>query len=90
MRHAHEAPPLTLAAVGDRNHLLSGSELANVLGAEQIENAVLVDYSYGGLVIVGVADRVPERATRWSTSTCISYAELSPCGELTRGPDQAY
>ena len=41
-----------------------------MLGAEQIENALLVGHSYGGLVIIGVADRVPERATRWSTSTC--------------------
>src|SRR5215217_3201414 len=76
-RHGHEAYLLTLTGVGDRNHLLTDSvnldniqDLANVLEAERIEDAVLVGHSYGGMVITGVADRVPERvATRWSTST---------------------
>jgi pimeloyl-ACP methyl ester carboxylesterase len=67
-QHGHEAYPLTLTGVGDRNHLLTGlvnlhniQDLANVLEAERIEDAVLVGHSYGGMVIIGVADRVPER-----------------------------
>jgi pimeloyl-ACP methyl ester carboxylesterase len=68
-RHGHEAYPLTLTGVGDRNHLLTASvnldthiqDVAIVLEAERIEDAVLVGYSYGGMVITGVADRVPER-----------------------------
>ena len=59
---------MTLTAVGDRNPLLTASvnldniqDLANVLEAGRIEDAVLVDHSYGGMVISGVADRVPER-----------------------------
>ena len=67
-RHGHEAYLLTLTGVGDRNHLLTDSvnldniqDLANVLEAERIEDAVLVGHSYGGMVITGVADRVPER-----------------------------
>src|SRR5215203_1442441 len=67
-RHGHEAYPLTLTGVGDRNYLLTDSvnldniqDLANVLEAERIEDAVLVGHSYGGMVITGVADRVPER-----------------------------
>jgi len=67
-RHGHEANLLTLAGVGDRNHLLIASvnldnirDLANVLEAEWIEDAMLVGHSYGGMVITGVADRVTER-----------------------------
>ena len=32
-----------------------------MLEAGRIEDAVLVGHSYGGMVITGVADRVPER-----------------------------
>jgi pimeloyl-ACP methyl ester carboxylesterase len=67
-RHGHEAYPLTLTGVGDRNPLLTASvnldniqDLANVLEAGRIEDAVLLGHSYGGMVISGVADRVPER-----------------------------
>ena len=58
---------MTLTGVGDRNPLLTASvnldniqDLANVLEAGRIEDAVLVGHSYGGMVITGVADRVPE------------------------------
>ncbi len=68
-RHGHEAYPLTLTGVGDRIHLLTASvnlgthtrDVTNVLEAERIEYAVLVDHRYGGMVITGAADRVPER-----------------------------
>jgi pimeloyl-ACP methyl ester carboxylesterase len=67
-RHGHEAYPLTLTGVGDRNTLLIASvnvdyiqDLANVLEAGRIEDTVLVGHSYGGMMISGVADRVPER-----------------------------
>ena len=59
---------MTLTGVGDRNPLLTASvnldniqDLANVLEAGRIEDAVLLGHSYGGMVISGVADRVPER-----------------------------
>ena len=68
-RHGHEAYPLTLTKIGDRNHLLTASvnldthiqDVANVLEAERIEDAVLVGHNYGGMVITGVADFAPER-----------------------------
>jgi pimeloyl-ACP methyl ester carboxylesterase len=67
-RLGHEAYPLTFTGIGDRNPLLTASvnldniqDLANVLEAGRIEDAVLVGHSYGGMVISGVADRVPER-----------------------------
>lgn len=68
-QHGHRAYPLTLTGLGDRSHLLHAGvnlethiqDVLNVLAAEQIEDAVLVGHSYGGMVISGVADRAPER-----------------------------
>jgi pimeloyl-ACP methyl ester carboxylesterase len=67
--HGHPVFPLTLTGVGDRNHLLSGTvnlsthitDVVAALEAEQVTRAVLCGHSYGGMVITGVADRVPER-----------------------------
>lgn len=65
----HEAYPITLTGVGDRSHLLAASvnldthiqDVVSVLEAEKLERAVLCGHSYAGMVISGVADRVPER-----------------------------
>lgn len=35
-------------------------DLVGALEAERVENAVLVGHSYGGMVITGAADRVPD------------------------------
>ncbi|MFI9106118.1 alpha/beta fold hydrolase [Streptomyces fildesensis] len=67
--HGHQAFPLTLTGVGDRKHLLTHSvnldthidDVVNLLTDQQITDAVLVGHSYGGMVITGAADRVPER-----------------------------
>ncbi|WP_424530568.1 alpha/beta fold hydrolase [Sphaerisporangium viridialbum] len=67
--HGHRAHPLTLTGLSERSHLLHGGvnldthiqDVSGVLAAENIQDAVLVGHSYGGMVITGVADRVPER-----------------------------
>lgn len=67
--HGHHAFPLTLTGVGDRKHLLTHSvnldthieDVVNLLTDQQVTDAVLVGHSYGGMVITGAADRVPER-----------------------------
>ncbi|MEV4092545.1 alpha/beta fold hydrolase [Streptosporangium saharense] len=67
--HGHHAYPLTLTGVGDRRHLLTATvnldthidDVVNLLVDERITDAVLVGHSYGGMVITGAADRVPER-----------------------------
>src|SRR5512142_2988322 len=68
-RLGHEAFPLTLTGLGERKHLLAAStnldthveDVVNVLETEQLEDVILVGHSYGGMVITGAADRVPER-----------------------------
>ena len=59
----------TLTGVGQRSHLMSRSvnlsthveDIAAVLKWEDLSDAVLVGHSYGGFVISGVAERMPER-----------------------------
>ncbi|MFD7155107.1 alpha/beta fold hydrolase [Kribbella sp. NPDC059898] len=65
--HRVLAPSLT--GYGDKSHLLSpevglGTHLDDVAGlieGERLDDVVLVGHSYAGMVISGVADRVPER-----------------------------
>ncbi len=59
----------TLTGQGERAHLLSGAinlstHIDDVLGVfrcERLENVVLAGHSYGGMVVTGVADRIPAR-----------------------------
>jgi pimeloyl-ACP methyl ester carboxylesterase len=56
----------TLTGLGERAHLLSRSvgldthvaDIAGVFESEEIQGAMLVGHSYGGMVITGVADRL--------------------------------
>ncbi len=65
--HSVYAPSLT--GLGDRSHLLSDQvdlnmhiqDVVNILEYEDLQNVILVGHSYGGMVITGVADRVPDR-----------------------------
>ena len=62
----------TMTGLGERVHLggpdvgLSThiEDIVNVLEFEELEEVVLVGHSYGGMVIAGVADRVPERIAK--------------------------
>jgi pimeloyl-ACP methyl ester carboxylesterase len=59
----------TLTGLGERRHLLSPDidlathidDVVNVLRFEQLEDVILVGHSYGGMVITGVAEVIPER-----------------------------
>jgi pimeloyl-ACP methyl ester carboxylesterase len=65
----HEVYTPTLTGVGERSHLLSDAvdqemhlrDIINVLEYEDLREVILVGHSYGGMVITGVVDRVPER-----------------------------
>jgi pimeloyl-ACP methyl ester carboxylesterase len=65
----HEVFTPTHTGVADRSHLSSPSvnldthitDVANLLRWEELSDVILVGHSYGGCVISGVADRVPER-----------------------------
>jgi len=65
----HEVFTPTLTGVGDRSHLLNCgvdltthiTDVANLLSYEDLADVVLVGHSYAGMVITGVAAKVPER-----------------------------
>lgn len=62
----------TLTGQGERAHLASTNinlsthiqDIVNVILYEDLHDIVLVGHSYGGMVITGVADRVPDRIQR--------------------------
>lgn len=68
----HETYTPTLAGAGERvEELRDGidvsthvGEVAELFEEQDLRDAVLVGHSYGGLVITGVADRVPARVGR--------------------------
>ena len=62
----------TMTGLGERVHLGGPAvglsthieDIVKVLEFEELEEVVLVGHSYGGMVIAGVADRVPERIAK--------------------------
>jgi pimeloyl-ACP methyl ester carboxylesterase len=67
--HGHDVHPVTLAGLGDRSHLASPqvdldtyiTDVVNLIQCEDLHDVVLVGHSYGGHVVTGVADQIPER-----------------------------
>lgn len=65
----HEVFTPTLTGVGERSHLLSQQvnlethilDVVNLIRWEELSNVVLCGHSYGGVVVRGAADRIPER-----------------------------
>jgi pimeloyl-ACP methyl ester carboxylesterase len=59
----------TLTGVADRSHLLSPAldldthinDVVNLIRWEELSDVVLCGHSYGGCVVTGVADRIPDR-----------------------------
>ena len=64
----HTVYRATLTGLGERAHLANAEidltthidDVANLILFEQLEQVVLVGHSYGGMVITGVMDRLPE------------------------------
>ena len=69
LQQGHEVFTPTLTGLGERSHLLSETldlqthtlDVLNLIQWEELNDFVLCGHSYGGMVISGVADRVPER-----------------------------
>jgi len=65
----HRAHAITLTGLGDRAHLMSSSitlevhinDVANLIEAEELDDAVLAVHSYAGMLGTAVADRMPQR-----------------------------
>jgi pimeloyl-ACP methyl ester carboxylesterase len=65
----HDVYPATLTGLGERVHLASPqvdlethiTDVVNLIEFEDLTDVVLLGHSYGGLVVTGAADRIPER-----------------------------
>lgn len=65
----HEVYTPTMTGLGERQHLLSPqigldmhiTDIVKVLEFEDLRNVILAGHSYGGTVIIGVADRAANR-----------------------------
>jgi pimeloyl-ACP methyl ester carboxylesterase len=70
--NAHTVIPATLTGLGERAHLLSReidldthiSDIVAMFEYRELHDVILVGHSYGGTVITGVAERVPDRIQR--------------------------
>jgi len=68
-RQGYDVYRPSLTGLGERAHLNSPDvdmdthimDIVNVLEFEELKDVILVGHSYGGMVITGVAHRVPER-----------------------------
>lgn len=68
-KHGHEVYRPTLTGSGERVHLASPNidldtqltDIVNVIRYENLTDVTLVGHSYGGYIITGVAERIPER-----------------------------
>jgi pimeloyl-ACP methyl ester carboxylesterase len=68
-RRGHEVYTPTLTGLGERVHLATPAtnltthieDVLNVIRYEELNDIVLAGFSYGGMVISGVADRIPDR-----------------------------
>jgi pimeloyl-ACP methyl ester carboxylesterase len=66
--NGHEVIAITLTGLAERAHLLHGAvnlethiqDVLAELATRDVKDAVLAGHSYGGMVITGVADRIPE------------------------------
>ena len=64
----HEVFTPTLTGVSDRSHVMSPdinldthiNDVVNLIRWEELSDVVLCGHSYGGMVVTGVADRVPD------------------------------
>ena len=65
----HEVYTPTLTGLGERAHLMSRAvnldthiqDIVNVIRWEELSDVVLCGHSYGGMVVTGVADQIPDK-----------------------------
>jgi pimeloyl-ACP methyl ester carboxylesterase len=91
--HGHDVVAVTLTGLGERAHLAGGpvnldvhiEDVLRVLECEQLTDVVLCAHSYGGMVITGVADRVPERIAALVYCDAYVPADGQSCFDLAGG-----
>jgi len=67
-KQGHKVYAPTMTGLGERSHLLDGkinlathvTDIVNVIKWEGLKDVVLIGHSYGGMIISGVAEQVPD------------------------------
>ena len=70
--NGHDAYPVTLTGLGEREHLAGPEvdlethirDVVNLVEFEDLSDIILLGHSYAGLVVTGVADRIPDRISQ--------------------------
>lgn len=96
----HRVLALTLTGVAERAHLLPGgvnldTHITDVLAAIDAEargddDLVLVGHSYGGMVITGVADRIPQRVDSLIFLDAIVPHDGESCWDLVNDEERRW
>ena len=71
-QNGHRVVRVTLTGLGERVHLAAPSvglethitDVVNTILWENLHDVILVGHSYGGMVVTGAADRIPDRIRR--------------------------
>ena len=87
--NGHDVYPVTLTELGERSHLANRevdldthvADVVNLIEFEELHDVVLVGHSYAGIVVTGVADRIPERIS------LLIYLESGPVPDGTAYQD---
>ncbi len=91
--HGHDVFAPSLTGNGERSHLRSGTvnldthilDIENLIKWEHLDKVILCGHSYGGMVITGVADRIPERIAALVYIDAYIPADGDSCWSLTSG-----
>ena len=96
----HHVLALTLTGVAERSHLLPGAvnldtHLTDALAAISADTAagadlVLVGHSYGGMVITGVADRIPDQVNSLVFVDAVVPRAGERCWDLVDDDERAW
>jgi len=101
---SHEAYAPTMTGLGERIHLMNPNinldthitDVVNVIKYEELSDIVLVGHSYGGMVITGVADVLPEKIAAlvyldaFVPENGQSLVSLLPAGQPAPAPASEY
>ncbi|WP_370499599.1 alpha/beta fold hydrolase [Mycolicibacterium sp. jd] len=96
----HHVLALTLTGVGERSHLMPGgvnldAHIVDVLAAIDNDAAtgadlILVGHSYGGMVITGVADRIPDRVDSLVFLDAVVPRDGEACWDLVNDEERQW
>jgi pimeloyl-ACP methyl ester carboxylesterase len=97
--HGHGVVALTLTGVAERAHLMRGGvnldthvtdllSTIDALGSD--DELVLVGHSYGGMVITGVADRIPDRIDALVYLDAVVPSDGESCWDLVNDEERQW